>query len=348
MNPLISVIIPVYKVEAYLTACVESVLAQTWQNFEIILVDDGSPDNCPRMCDEFAARDSRIRVIHKENGGLSSARNVGIDAAKGGYLAFLDSDDLWTPLFLERLYGAIRETGADFSVCLFRRFRGDAPGEVPNAAPVISLPQWEAFECLFGVRNENMVVAPNKLYDSHLFSPANESMVVSRNKLYSADTFQAVRYPVGKLHEDEAVIHEIIGRTATVAWLEEEHYLYRETPNSITTAKFNLRRLDEMDAKERRIAWFEERGMQDFADRTRLVYLNCLMRLYCTVQQELDNPGEAKAACRMIHDRFCDVCTPELLRSATMQLRIRCRLFRYLPRLYSCLDYHRLKRKGII
>ena len=103
MKPLVSVIIPVYKVEAYLTACVESVLAQTWQDFEIILVDDGSPDQCPRMCDEFAARDSRIRVIHKENGGVSTARNVGIHAAEGTYLAFLDSDDLWSPLFLEKM-----------------------------------------------------------------------------------------------------------------------------------------------------------------------------------------------------------------------------------------------------
>ena len=137
MNPLISVIIPVYKVEDYLTACVESVLAQTYQTFEIILVDDGSPDNCPQMCDEFAARDSRIRVIHKPNGGLSSARNAGIDGAKGEYLAFLDSDDLWTPLFLERLYRAIGETGADLAVCLFRRFRGTPPLEQPEAAQMI-------------------------------------------------------------------------------------------------------------------------------------------------------------------------------------------------------------------
>jgi glycosyltransferase involved in cell wall biosynthesis len=164
MNELISVIIPVYKVEAYLTVCVESVLAQTYEQLEIILVDDGSPDNCPKICDEFAARDSRIRVIHKENGGLSSARNAGIDAARGEYLAFLDSDDLWTPVFLERLCRAAQETGADFAVCLFRRFRGDPPKELPEPVAAEVLTRREAFECLFGVRNENMVVAPNKLY----------------------------------------------------------------------------------------------------------------------------------------------------------------------------------------
>ena len=327
MNPLISVIIPVYKVEAYLTACVESVLAQTYQNFEIILVDDGSPDNCPQMCDEFAARDSRIRVIHKPNGGLSSARNAGIDGAKGEYLAFLDSDDLWTPLFLERLYQAIGETGADLAVCLFRRFRGEPPRELPEAAQTLLLTQREAFECLFGVRNENMVVAPNKLY--------------------SADTFREIRYPVGKLHEDEAVIHEILGLTQKVAWVDEAHYLYRESSNSITTAKFSLKRLDEMYAKEQRISYFEVRGMQELADRTRLGYLSCLMRLYRTVQAELEDRSAAKMASQQIYDRFCELCTPELIKSQSRKAKLRYTLFRAIPALFSRLDYIRLKRKGI-
>lgn len=347
MNPLISVIIPVYKVEAYLTACVESVLAQTYQNIEIILVNDGSPDQCPQMCDEFAARDSRVRVIHKENGGLSSARNAGIDAAKGKYLAFLDSDDLWTPLFLERLYRAIEELGADLAVCLFRRFRGEPPTGLPESAQTITLTQREAFECLFGAHNENMVVAPNKLYNRKLFSPLNESIVVAWNKLYPADTFRGVRYPVGKLHEDEAVIHEILGGTQRVAWVEEAHYLYREAPNSITNAKFTLKRLDEMYAKERRISFFDARGMRDLADRTRLSYLSVLMRLYRTVQAELEDRSAAKMASQQIYDRFCELCTPELIKSQSRKAKLRYTLFRAAPALFSRLDYIRLKRKGI-
>ncbi|MDO5311667.1 MAG: glycosyltransferase family 2 protein, partial [Clostridia bacterium] len=182
MQPLISVIIPVYKVEDYLPACVESVLSQTYSNTEIILVDDGSPDNCPRMCTAFAESDSRIRVIHKENGGLSSARNAGIDAARGEFLAFLDSDDLWSPWFLERLYRAITETNADFAVCLFRRFQGK-PDVVPALpADHLCFSQRDAYECLFDHHNVNMVVAWNKLYRARLFDK--------------------IRYPVGKLHED--------------------------------------------------------------------------------------------------------------------------------------------------
>ena len=113
MEPLISVIVPVYKVEQYLDRCVRSLLSQTYENVEILLVDDGSPDNCPQMCDEYASKYEKIQVIHQENKGLSGARNTGIDYAKGEYLAFVDSDDKWSPYFLESLYGALKKYDAD-------------------------------------------------------------------------------------------------------------------------------------------------------------------------------------------------------------------------------------------
>lgn len=326
MNSLISVIIPVYKVEAYLTACVESVLGQTYQNFELILVDDGSPDNCPQMCDAFAARDSRVRVIHKENGGLSSARNAGIEIARGEYFAFLDSDDLWSPLFLERLYRAIQETGADFSVCLFRQFLETPAVLTPDESKTELLTQRQAFECFFSERNVNMVVAPNKLYRRCLFD--------------------AVRYPVGQIHEDEAVIHEIIGSADTVAWVDEAHYYYRQADNSITTARFSLKRLDETYAKERRIAYFVEKGMYDLADRTRVVYLNNLMRLYRTVQGELEDKIAVRKACRELYQTFRSVYTRKLVQQESLKMRLRCMLFLLLPYGYSAMEYRRLKRKG--
>ena len=325
MGSLISVIIPVYKVEAFLAACVESVLAQTYQNLELILVDDGSPDNCPQMCDAFAARDSRVRVIHKENGGLSSARNAGIEVARGEYLAFLDSDDLWSPLFLERLYAAIQETGADFSVCLFRQFLETPAVLTPEESKTEVLTQRQAFECFFNERNVNMVVAWNKIYRRHLFD--------------------AVRYPVGKIHEDEAVIHEIIGGAKTVAWVEEVHYYYRQTPGSITNSNFSLKRLDETYAKEQRIAWLEAHGMHDLADRTRVIYLSNLMRLYRTVQQELDDKTAARKACRKLYETFRSVYSPELVGQESLKMRLRCILFTVFPKVYSALEYARLKRK---
>ena len=119
--PAISVVVPVYRVEPYLNRCIESILAQTFRDFELILVDDGSPDRCPQMCDEWAQRDHRIQVIHKENGGLPDARNAGIAAATGAYLAFVDSDDWVEPDFLQTLYQGMVSNGADVVQCAFRR-----------------------------------------------------------------------------------------------------------------------------------------------------------------------------------------------------------------------------------
>lgn len=115
-SELISIIVPVYKVEKYLDKCVESIVEQTYKNLEIILVDDGSPDNCPAMCDEWAKKDSRIKVIHKKNGGLSSARNAGLDGCTGDYIYFLDSDDYIADNCIEMLFNAIVSDGSDMCI----------------------------------------------------------------------------------------------------------------------------------------------------------------------------------------------------------------------------------------
>ena len=125
MEDLISVIIPIYKVEAYLDRCVRSILSQSYQNLEIILVDDGSPDQCGKMCDDFAALDSRIRVFHKENGGLSDARNYGVEYANGKYIAFIDSDDYVESHYVEYLHDLIVSNDADIASCCMVKTEGD-------------------------------------------------------------------------------------------------------------------------------------------------------------------------------------------------------------------------------
>lgn len=116
-KPLLSIIVPVYDVERYLPKCIDSILAQTFTDFELILVEDGSPDNCPALCDAAAAKDARIRVIHQKNGGLSAARNAGLDAARGEWIGFVDSDDYIAPEMYEALYKAVQSTGADLALC---------------------------------------------------------------------------------------------------------------------------------------------------------------------------------------------------------------------------------------
>ncbi len=115
--PLLSIIVPVYKVENYLPKCIDSILAQTFTDFELILVDDGSPDDCPALCDAAAEKDARVRVIHQKNGGLSAARNAGLDAARGAWIGFVDSDDYIAPEMYEVLYQAVQSTGADLALC---------------------------------------------------------------------------------------------------------------------------------------------------------------------------------------------------------------------------------------
>ena len=140
-QPLISVIVPVYKVEAYLDPCVESIVNQTYRNLEIILVDDGSPDRCPEMCDAWAAKDSRIKVVHKKNGGASDARNAGLDVFLGDYVTFIDADDLVASDMVEVLFKGCVDNGADVSMCALQNFSENAPcldGRNSSAEKILS------------------------------------------------------------------------------------------------------------------------------------------------------------------------------------------------------------------
>ncbi len=317
MNKLVSVIIPVYNTEKYLSECVESVACQTYTNLEIILVDDGSTDSCPALCDGLSGKDGRITVIHKENGGLSSARNAGIAAARGEYVSFIDSDDVISPFFAERLLTAAEKYGADFAACLFKRFEDTVPEISEGEREPELLSRSEAFGCFFSGRNVDMVIAPNKLYRRSLFD--------------------GIKYPEGRLHEDEAVIHHLIGAAEKIAWLDEPHYFYRVTPSSITTKSFSLARLDEAKAKEDRIAYFESIGEHVYADKTRKVYLNVLMTLYRRVYFNIEDKELKRENCRALHRRFCEIYK-ECGTGESVTARIRHAAFRFLPKTVSLID----------
>ena len=180
--PLISIIVPIYKVEQYLGRCVESIVNQTYKNLEIILVDDGSPDNCPAMCDNWACKDARIKVVHKQNGGLSDARNAGMDIAKGEYIAFVDSDDYVRSDMYELLYNNMQENESDISACGVEMVRED---ETPIAmlTPLGS----------YVLNNEEAMIAI--IEEDVLKQPV-------WYKLYKLKCVQNNYFPVGKYHED--------------------------------------------------------------------------------------------------------------------------------------------------
>lgn len=213
-KPLISVIVPVYKVEPYLEKCVESILAQTYSNLEIILVDDGSPDNCGKICDMLKQKDLRVCVIHKTNGGLSSARNTGVDNAHGEYIGFVDSDDTIEPYMYEKLYNAIKRDGTKLAVCAINYVYDD--GKVlrkpANGKDVIL----------------NFTQAIIEMNSHRIFDMATWS------KLYHRELFNNLRFPIGKLSEDYYLMFRIFERAQRVSYVDTPCYNYLQRKNSIT------------------------------------------------------------------------------------------------------------------
>lgn len=236
---LISVIVPVYKVEPYLDKCVSSIVGQTYKDLEIILVDDGSPDRCPEICDAWAEKDSRIKVIHKKNGGLSDARNVGIAAANGEYIGFVDSDDYISPDMYELLHRRIVDDDCDIAACGFREFFIESQEYYEDKS--------NNYNCFFDTTDAMEDLLRNKTLRTMVW-----------NKLYSRDLLEGILFEVGKLHEDEFFTYRVIDRSSKVSFISNPLYYYRQRSGSIM-AEVNYDHLDLLDAYIARISFLEEK-----------------------------------------------------------------------------------------
>lgn len=234
--PKITVIVPVYRVEQYLRRCTDSILSQSFRDFELVLVDDGSPDQCPAMCDAIAAGDSRVHVIHQKNGGLSAARNSGIDWAlacsESSYLCFVDSDDWVHPDYLKILLSTAEQTGCAISACGFLRTSGD---------PLPAVGEYDV-ECL-------------SADDFYCGNSHGGLTAVAWNKLYHRSLFRELRYPVGKLHEDEFTTYRAVYAAGAVAVTEAPLYAYFVNPNGITGVTWSPRRMHSLEGFEEQIAF---------------------------------------------------------------------------------------------
>lgn len=232
----VSIIVPVYQVEKYIRQCVDSILAQTFTDFELILVDDGSKDKSGQICDEYAVLDQRVKVIHKENGGLSDARNCGMDQAVGNYFMFVDSDDYIAPTMLEYLYKALMNKEADIAVCNFLHFfEEDRKRDFSTNIQSEVLSGAEIFYCR---KNE-------RVYGI---------WTVAWNKLYKRETLGNVRFRFGKYHEDEFWTNDIYQMDIKVVTIPECLYYYRQRDNSIMGRKNIKRDFDILEALQERIA----------------------------------------------------------------------------------------------
>ena len=235
----ISIIVPVYKVEPYLDKCVSSIVNQTYKNLEIILVDDGSPDNCPAMCDAWAEKDSRIRVIHKTNGGLSDARNAGMTVATGELMAFVDSDDWIAPDMYEYLYQRLTEDNSDIAACGVQMvWENKTPSRMLTRDGNCVLNQEEAMRAI--------------IEESWLKQPV-------WYKLYKTALVRDILFPKGKCHEDVFWSYQAVGKAKKVSISDYIGYYYLQRGGSIMGAGYSLKRLDAVEAKVQRCAYIQER-----------------------------------------------------------------------------------------
>lgn len=283
---LISVIVPIYKVEPYLDRCVRSIIEQTYNNLEIILVDDGSPDNCPAICDAWAKKDIRIKVVHKENGGLSDARNAGLEIATGELIGFVDSDDWIAPEMYERLAKALIDNNCDIAACTVEMV-------------------WED-----GTPSRLLTVQDNCILDrvESQLALLNESQLKHPvwYKLYKRSVIAGIHFEVGKQHEDVFWSYQVIGTARHVCLIDHIGYYYFQRSDSIMgNNTFTIKRLDAIEAFERRYQYIVKEFPELEKDaRCRLIAV-CIfygqMVLKCL---QKDEKRTAFAYLREINDKY--------------------------------------------
>ena len=257
----VSVIVPIYNTESHLQRCLDSILSQTHDELEIILVDDGSTDQSAGICDSYATRDPRVIVVHKDNRGLSSARNTGIDLASSEYIQFVDSDDLIKPQMTEKLLALIRETDADIAHCDITRFRRPSDLYIHTAHAAASS---NAIQVFTGAEKFKLLVADYP------------ESVMQMNKLFRKNVFSNLRFPVGKYHEDEFLIHYEFEKAHAVAATKESLYFYFQNPNGIMGQMTAQKRLDGMEAFVDRLHFLSLHGYTEAAISTYLVLIGMI------------------------------------------------------------------------
>lgn len=277
-NELISVIIPIYNVEKYLHRCVCSVIDQTYTNLEIILVDDGSTDKCPEMCDDFVAHDERIKVIHKRNDGLSSARNVGIQLAVGEYIMLIDGDDWIVPYMAEKMYNRINQDGSDIVICPYQY--------VDEAGNYIRE------DLMSYCRLKNGILSRDQLLNKINFNESGYWFYSSPcTKLYKSFYLKKMKYPEHRLFEDEYIAHHLFGSINEASIMEECLYMRTVRADSITQLNgYNsLKKMDVIFALEDRYRFFKEYHYDVYARDTAGVLYTVFIKI---VKNAFKNGGD--------------------------------------------------------
>ena len=265
--PTISVIVPVYKAEKYIESCVSSILSQTYGDFELILVDDGSPDRSGEICDALAATDTRIRVIHKENGGAATARNAGLDVANGDFIAFIDGDDCVHPQYLEFLLALQQKTDADFAMCYYDFFKEEG--------------EWFAGE----PQTEYALLDGTEMLANFAEHCRKVSLISLCMKLFKKEIFDGLRIPEGFIEEDSMSLPHILERAEKIARSEAKLYHWRITPGSVTRSGLTEKSFAYIEVSRYQAEFFAERGSVQ-ADHFRKEFLMRVLKYYYKVEAE--------------------------------------------------------------
>ncbi len=265
MEKLISVIVPVYKVEDYIGKCIESLIAQTYKNIEIILVDDGSPDSSGDICEEYAKKDNRIVVLHKENGGLSDARNYGLERAHGELIGFVDSDDYINENMYKILIDTMNKTNADIVISNLEEV---AEGDMPST---IVEPQKE-----YTTKVMTNIQAQNVYYDR---TDLRIAFTVAWNKLYKREVMGDIIYPKGYIHEDEFTTFKYLYNAKNIAFVDVPLYYYLRRDSGIMGSAFNIKKFNLLQAYEHRICFYEEKNEWELWKKGMKQYIHMTARI---------------------------------------------------------------------
>ncbi len=316
MEDKISVILTIYKVEKYLDECLESVVNQTYKNLEIILVDDGSPDNCPKICDEWAKKDDRIKVIHKKNGGVADARNVGIRAATGKYLSFIDSDDYVERNLYEIAIEKLKENNAQIFVFGRSYLYGDKIEKNNNANKELVMNTEEALDKM------NMF----QYYD-----------VAPWDKVYETKLFDGIEFPLGKLCEDWYVIYKIIAKAEKVVYNSMPLYVYRQRANSITHSNHVEINREPINASKEVLEFIREKYPNIEKNALSKYVVSCIGVYNNYLYYTMDTEKEKKEILKIVKDNYKEaINNKELAFSRKAQIILVCKfnlLYRFLIKL---------------
>ncbi len=267
MNELVSVIVPLYNVEHYIRKCVMSVLDQTYKNFELLLIDDGSTDKSGQYCDEFGALDPRVKVMHKKNGGQSEARNMGLDYADGRFIFFLDSDDWIEPEALAVLMDQMDREDADMICCSYRLT--DENGEV-----------------LESVVQEAKTYSMEEAVKAYVSGTAIHSVVWG--KLYKKELFDSIRFPASRVHEDDFISYQLVYASRKITTVSDVLYNYFQRQNSIMHEAFSAKRLIKIDAARDLYHKILEHGEKEVQHIAYIRYIEALQSMYVCSMKYLD------------------------------------------------------------